>query len=68
MARTPTPKPRHSPPVYRCNICNQYATRGLHVSARRERGLWFCQAHYEMTAEGQTEIAERMRAMMEGGE
>jgi hypothetical protein len=46
--------------------CGQPANYGVGVKMRTDSGNWYCRAHYEMTPEGQEQVARNMREAMEG--
>ena len=33
------------PPVYRCEVCGEYASHSVDVNVRAGKGRWFCSAH-----------------------
>ena len=34
-----------NPPVYRCEVCGEYASHGFDVNLRAGKGRWCCSAH-----------------------
>ncbi len=56
------------PQAYLCRICGAPANYGLNVKVRLDKGDWYCRPHYEMTPDGQEQMARVMREANGGTE